>query len=98
MIPIGRCQQIDLNDRQTGKTTIVLDTILNSKGGDLICIYCAIGQKRSSIAQVVKILEDAARWVHHCGGGVGVEPAPCSTLRPTACAMGEYLATKATRS
>src|SRR6202008_3277678 len=51
MIPIG--------DRQTGKTAVALDTIINSRGNDLICIYNAIGQKRSSIAQVVKILEDA---------------------------------------
>src|SRR5579872_1547200 len=60
MIPIGRGQrELIIGDRQTGKTAIALDTIINSKGNDLICIYCAIGQKRSSIAQVVKILEDA---------------------------------------
>src|SRR5437667_1096091 len=59
MIPIGRGQrELIIGDRQTGKTAVVLDTILNNKGGDLICIYCAIGQKRSSIAQVVKILSD----------------------------------------
>src|SRR6516162_235534 len=59
MIPIGRGQrELIIGDRQTGKTAIALDTIINSKGRDLICIYCAIGQKRSSIAQVVKILED----------------------------------------
>src|SRR5512132_1333625 len=59
MIPIGRGQrELIIGDRQTGKTAIVLDTIVNSKGKDLICIYCAIGQKRSSIAQVVKMLED----------------------------------------
>src|SRR5205085_1892374 len=56
MIPIGRGQrELIIGDRQTGKTAIVLDTIVNSKGKDLICIYCAIGQKRSSIAQVVKV-------------------------------------------
>ena len=52
MIPIGRGQrELIIGDRQTGKTAVALDTIINQKGGDLICIYCAIGQKRSSIAQ-----------------------------------------------
>jgi F-type H+-transporting ATPase subunit alpha len=60
MIPIGRGQrELIIGDRQTGKTAIILDTIINQKGGDMICIYCAIGQKRSTIAQVVKILTDA---------------------------------------
>src|ERR1700752_1068982 len=60
MIPIGRGQrELIIGDRQTGKTAIILDTIINQKGGDVICIYCAIGQKRSTIAQVVKILTDA---------------------------------------
>src|SRR5713101_4067352 len=60
MIPIGRGQrELIIGDRQTGKTAVALDTIINSKGNDLICIYNAIGQKRSSIAQVVKILSDA---------------------------------------
>src|SRR5512146_2102502 len=60
MIPIGRGQrELIIGDRQTGKTAIALDTIINSKGRNLICVYCAIGQKRSSVAQVVKILEDA---------------------------------------
>ncbi|MGA9184131.1 MAG: F0F1 ATP synthase subunit alpha, partial [Candidatus Acidiferrales bacterium] len=59
MIPIGRGQrELIIGDRQTGKTAIILDTILNQKGGDMICIYCAIGQKRSTIAQVVKTLAD----------------------------------------
>src|SRR5215470_9042355 len=59
MIPIGRGQrELIIGDRQTGKTAVAIDTIINNKGGDLICIYCAIGQKRSSIAQVVKILDD----------------------------------------
>src|SRR6202008_4841158 len=59
MIPIGRGQrELIIGDRQTGKTAVALDTIINSKGRDLICIYCAIGQKRSSVAQVVKTLED----------------------------------------
>src|SRR4029079_17274448 len=55
MIPIGRGQrELIIGDRQTGKTAIALDTIINSKGRNLICVYCAIGQKRSSVAQVVK--------------------------------------------
>src|SRR5436189_5733027 len=59
MIPIGRGQrELIIGDRHTGKTAIAIDTIINNKGNDLICIYCAIGQKRSSIAQVVKILSD----------------------------------------
>ena len=63
MIPIGRGQrELIIGDRQTGKTAVALDTIINSKGNNLICIYNAIGQKRSSIAQVVKILSDAAPW------------------------------------
>ena len=58
MIPIGRGQrELIIGDRQTGKTAVALDAIINSKGRDLICIYCAIGQKRSSVAQVVKTLE-----------------------------------------
>src|SRR3989337_802577 len=56
MIPIGRGQrELIIGDRQTGKTAIILDTILNQKGGDVICIYVAIGQKRSTIAQAVKM-------------------------------------------
>src|SRR5262249_16223941 len=55
MIPIGRGQrELIIGDRQTGKTAIALDTIINQKGGDVICIYVAIGQKRSTVAQVVK--------------------------------------------
>src|SRR5258708_833953 len=58
MIPIGRGQrELIIGDRQTGKTAVALDTIINSKGNNLICIYCAIGHKRSSIAHVVKSLE-----------------------------------------
>src|SRR5499425_310468 len=60
MIPIGRGQrELIIGDRQTGKTAVILDTIINQKVGDVICIYCGIGQKRSTIAQVVKILTDA---------------------------------------
>ena len=59
MIPIGRGQrELIIGDRQTGKTAIAIDAIINQKGGDMICIYVAIGQKRSTVAQVVKTLED----------------------------------------
>ena len=59
MIPIGRGQrELIIGDRQTGKTAIIVDTILNQRGGDMICIYCAIGQKRSTVAQLVKTLTD----------------------------------------
>src|SRR5271169_5924725 len=59
MIPIGRGQrELIIGDRQIGKTAIIVDTILNQRGGDMICIYCAVGQKRSTIAQVIKTLTD----------------------------------------
>src|SRR5437870_4845266 len=59
MIPIGRGQrELIIGDRQTGKTAIALDTIINQKNGNVICIYVAIGQKRSTVAQVVKTLDD----------------------------------------
>src|ERR1035437_4153336 len=59
MIPIGRGQrELIIGDRQTGKTALALDAIINQKGGDMVCIYVAIGQKRSTVAQVVKTLED----------------------------------------
>src|SRR3954464_11903476 len=93
MIPIGRGQrELIIGDRQTGKTAIVLDTIVNSKGKDLICIYCAIGQKRSSIAQVVKMLEDNGAMEYTIIVAASAsEPAPMQYLAPyAACAMGEY--------
>src|SRR3954464_13925212 len=93
MIPIGRGQrELIIGDRQTGKTAIVLDTIVNSKGKDLICIYCAIGQKRSSIAQVVKMLEDNGAMEYTIVVAASAsEPAPMQYLAPyAACAMGEY--------
>jgi len=93
MIPIGRGQrELIIGDRQTGKTTIALDTIINSKGNDLICIYNAIGQKRSSIAQVVKILEDAGAMEYTIVVAASAsEPAPMQYIAPYAAfAMGEY--------
>jgi F-type H+-transporting ATPase subunit alpha len=93
MIPIGRGQrELIIGDRQTGKTAIALDTIINNKGNDLICIYNAIGQKRSSIAQVVKILEDAGAMEYTIVVAASAsEPAPMQYIAPyAACAMGEY--------
>jgi F-type H+/Na+-transporting ATPase subunit alpha len=93
MIPIGRGQrELIIGDRQTGKTAVALDTIINSQGRDLICIYCAIGQKRSSVAQVVKTLEDygAMKYTIVVSASAS-DPAPMQYLSPyAACAMGEY--------
>jgi F-type H+-transporting ATPase subunit alpha len=93
MIPIGRGQrELIIGDRQTGKTAIAIDTIINNKGNDLICIYCAIGQKRSSIAQVVKILSDYGAMDYTIVVAASAsEPAPMQYIAPySACAMGEY--------
>jgi F-type H+/Na+-transporting ATPase subunit alpha len=93
MIPIGRGQrELIIGDRQTGKTAVALDTIINSRGKDLICIYCAIGQKRSSIAQVVQTLAeyDAMEYTIVVAASAS-EPAPMQYLAPyAATAMGEY--------
>jgi F-type H+-transporting ATPase subunit alpha len=93
MIPVGRGQrELIIGDRQTGKTAVALDTIINSKGNNLICIYNAIGQKRSSIAQVVKILEDAGAMEYTIVVAASAsEPAPMQYIAPyAACAIGEY--------
>jgi F-type H+-transporting ATPase subunit alpha len=93
MIPIGRGQrELIIGDRQTGKTAVALDTIINSKGRDLICIYCAIGQKRSSVAQVVKTLEEAGAMEYTIVVSASAsDPAPMQYIAPyAACAMGEY--------
>jgi F-type H+-transporting ATPase subunit alpha len=93
MIPIGRGQrELIIGDRQTGKTAVALDTIINNKGNDLICIYNAVGQKRSSIAQVVKILEDAGAMEYTIVVAASAsEPAPMQYISPyAACAMGEF--------
>src|SRR4051812_11325075 len=93
MIPIGRGQrELIIGDRQTGKTAIAIDAIINNKGNDLICIYCAIGQKRSSIAQVVKILSDYGAMDYTVVVAASAsEPAPMQYIAPyAACAMGEY--------
>jgi F-type H+-transporting ATPase subunit alpha len=93
MIPVGRGQrELIIGDRQTGKTAVALDTIINSKGNDLVCIYNAIGQKRSSIAQVVKILEDAGAMEYTIVVAASAsEPAPMQYISPyAATAIGEY--------
>ena len=93
MIPIGRGQrELIIGDRQTGKTAVILDTIINQKGGDVICIYCAIGQKRSTIAQVMKVLTDAGAMEYTIiVASSASEPASVQYIAPyAACAMGEY--------
>src|SRR3982075_821959 len=93
MIPIGRGQrELIIGDRQTGKTAVALDTIINQRGGDLTCIYVAIGQKASSIAEVVNILEQEGALEHTIVVAVSAQdPAPLWYLAPFAgCAMGEY--------
>jgi len=93
MIPIGRGQrELIIGDRQTGKTAVILDTIINQKGGDVICIYCAIGQKRSTIAQVVKVLTDYGAMDYTIiVASSASEPASVQYIAPyAACAMGEF--------
>src|ERR1700723_3051078 len=93
MIPIGRGQrELIIGDRQTGKTAIALDTIINQKGGDVICIYVAIGQKRSTVAQVVKTLEDYGAMAYTIVVSASAsDPAPMQYLAPySGCAIGEF--------
>ena len=84
MIPIGRGQrELIIGDRQTGKTAIALDTIINQKGGDVICIYVAIGQKRSTVAQVVKTLEDYGAMDYTIVvAATASDPAPMQYIAP----------------
>jgi F-type H+-transporting ATPase subunit alpha len=97
MIPIGRGQrELIIGDRQTGKTAVALDAILNQKDSEVICIYVAIGQKNSTIAQVVKILQDndAMRYSVVVAAPAS-EPAPMLYIAPYAgCAIGEYFRDK----
>jgi F-type H+-transporting ATPase subunit alpha len=93
MIPIGRGQrELIIGDRQTGKTAIALDTIINQKGGDVICIYVAIGQKASTVAGVVKTLEDYGAMEYSIVVAANAsDPAPLQYIAPySGCAMGEY--------
>ena len=84
MIPIGRGQrELIIGDRQTGKTAIALDTIINQKGGDVICIYVAIGQKRSTVAQVVKTLEEHGAMEYTIVvAATASDPAPMQYIAP----------------
>ena len=93
MIPIGRGQrELIIGDRQTGKTAIALDAIINQKGNGVICIYVAIGQKRSTVAQVVKTLEDYGAMEYTIVvAATASDPAPMQYIAPyTGCAMGEF--------
>ena len=92
MIPIGRGQrELIIGDRSTGKTAIVLDTIINQKGGDLICIYVAIGQKQGKVAQVVTTLEENDAMAHTVIVNAGAsDSAPLQYIAPySGCAMAE---------
>ncbi len=93
MIPIGRGQrELIIGDRQTGKTAIAIDTILNQRGGDLLCIYVAIGQRQGQIAQVVASLAERGAMEHTVVvAASAAEPAPLQYIAPYAgCAIGEY--------
>jgi F-type H+-transporting ATPase subunit alpha len=93
MIPIGRGQrELIIGDRQTGKTAVALDTIINNAKNNLICVYCAVGQKRSSVAQVVKTLEEYGAMDYTVVvAATASEPAPMQYLAPySATAIGEY--------
>src|SRR5581483_2179587 len=94
MTPIGRGQrELLIGDRQTGKTAIAIDTIINQKGKDLICIYVAIGQKNSSVARTISTLEKYGAMDHTIVVVAGAsEPAPLKYIAPYAgCAMGEAI-------
>ncbi len=93
MIPIGRGQrELIIGDRQTGKTAIALDAIINQKGSGVICIYVAIGQKRSNVVRTVRKLEEEGAMDHTIVVSASAsEPAPLQYIAPyTGCAMGEY--------
>ena len=93
MVPIGRGQrELIIGDRQTGKTAVAIDTIINQKGKDCICIYVAIGQKRSSVAQVVERLRSFGAMEHTIVvAATAAEPAPMSYIAPySGCTIGEY--------
>jgi F-type H+-transporting ATPase subunit alpha len=93
MIPIGRGQrELIIGDRQTGKTAIAVDTILNQKGQDVYCFYVAVGQKRSTVAQVVRVLEDQGAMAYTTViSATASDPAPLQYIAPYAgVTMGEY--------
>jgi F-type H+-transporting ATPase subunit alpha len=93
MIPIGRGQrELIIGDRQTGKTAVAVDTIINQKGKNVICVYVAIGQKKSTVAQVVRTLEENGAMEYTIVVNASAsDPAPLQYLAPYGgCAMGEY--------
>ncbi len=93
LIPVGRGQrELIIGDRQTGKTAVAIDTIINQKGQDVICIYVAIGQKESKVARIVAELEKAGAMEYTSVVVAGVsDPAALSYIAPYAgCALGEY--------
>ncbi len=97
MIPIGRGQrELIIGDRQTGKTTIAIDTIINQKGKDVICIYVAIGQKRSTVTNLVEQLKKSGAMEYSIVvAATASEPSPLQYIAPYAgCAMGEYFMNK----
>ncbi|MGA0376640.1 MAG: F0F1 ATP synthase subunit alpha [bacterium] len=97
MVPIGRGQrELIIGDRQTGKTAIAIDTIINQKGGDVVCIYVGIGQKRSTMAQIVQRLEDANAMDYTIiVSATASEPAPLQFIAPySGVSMGEYFRDK----
>jgi F-type H+-transporting ATPase subunit alpha len=94
IIPIGRGQrELIIGDRQTGKTVIATDTILNQKGSGVICVYVAIGQKNSTIAQIIKSLEDHGAMAYTIVVAASAsDPSPLQYLAPySGCAIGEYV-------
>jgi F-type H+-transporting ATPase subunit alpha len=93
MVPIGRGQrELIIGDRQTGKTAVAVDAIINQRGLDVICIYNAIGQKQSTVAQVVKTLQEAGAMEYTIVVAAGAsDPAPLLYISPySACTIGEY--------
>jgi len=97
MIPIGRGQrELIIGDRQTGKTAIAIDTILNQKGTGVTCIYVAIGQKNSTVAYIIKVLEDHGAMDYTIVVAASAsDPSPLQYLAPySGCAMGEYFRDK----
>jgi len=93
MVPIGRGQrELIIGDRQTGKSAVAIDTIINSKGKDLICIYCAIGQKKSTVAQVVETLRKYGALEYSLVVSASADdPAAMQYIAPySACSIGEY--------
>jgi F-type H+-transporting ATPase subunit alpha len=97
MIPIGRGQrELIIGDRQIGKTAILIDTIINQKGGDVICIYVAVGQRRPAVVRTVNVLEQYGAMEHTIVVvATASEPAPMQYIAPfVGCAMGEYFRDK----